>query len=73
MWCNDYDLEDISSPTYNQWKKSFVIVFDKNYKPIKFIDKFESGTPLNPLIRINKNDDGTGRVFMELMLFSKII
>lgn len=63
LWCNDYDLEDISSPTYNQWKKSFVIVLDKNYKPIKFIDKFESGTPLNPLIRINKNDDGTGSIY----------
>ena len=63
LWCSDYDTSDISSPTYMQWKKTFVIVLDKNYNPVKFIDKFESGTPLNPLPRLNKNDDGTGSLY----------
>ena len=31
LWCSDYDTSDISSPTYMQWKKTFVIVLDKNY------------------------------------------
>lgn len=63
LWCSDYDTSDISSPTYMQWKKTFVIVLDKNYNLVKFIDKFESGTPLNPLPRLNKNDDGTGSLY----------
>ena len=63
LWCSDYDVDDFTSPTYNQWKKSFVIVLDKNYIPIKFIDKFESGTPLNPLPRVNQNDNGTGSIY----------
>lgn len=59
LWCSDYDYDNLEYP----WKKSFVIALDKNYNPIKFIDKFESGTPLNPLIHINKNDDGTGNIY----------
>lgn len=59
LWCSDYDYNSFDYP----WKKSFVIVLDKNYNPIKFIDKFNSGTPLNPLARINKNDNGTGSIY----------
>ena len=59
LWCSDYDDNNFDYP----WKKSFVIVLDKKYNPIKFIDKFESGTPLNPLVQINKNDDGTGSIY----------
>lgn len=58
LWCSDYDYSSNTT-----WKKSFVIALDKNYNPIKFIDKFESGTPLNPLSQINKNDDGTGNIY----------
>ena len=59
LWCSDYDDNNFDYP----WKKSFVIVLDKKYNPIKFIDKFENGTPLNPLVQINKNDDGTGSIY----------
>ena len=63
LWCSDYDIEDVGSPTYGQWKKTFVLVLDKSYNPLKFIDQFESGTPLNPLAQINENDDGTGSIY----------
>ena len=59
LWCSDYDYNNFDYP----WKKSFVIVLDKNYNPIKFIDKFESGTPLNPLARIDENDNGTVSIY----------
>ena len=59
LWSSDYDYDNLDY----FWKKSFVIVLDKNYNPIKFIDKFESGTPLNPLAQINQNDDGTGNIY----------
>lgn len=59
LWSSDYDYDSLGY----SWKKSFVIVLDKNYNPIKFIDKFESGTPLNPLAQINQNDDGTGSIY----------
>ena len=74
LWCSDYDVDDFTSPTYNQWKKSFVIVLDKKYNPIKFIDKFNSGTPLNPLAQINGNDDGTGSIYgVDIVFKSNLI
>lgn len=63
LWCSDYDTDDITSPTYNQWKKSFVIVLDKQYNPLKYIDTFDSGTPLNPLFQVNSNDNGDGSIY----------
>lgn len=63
LWCSDYDTSDISSPNYMKWKKTFIMVLDKKYTPIKFIDKFENGTPLNPLAQINQNDNGTGSIY----------
>lgn len=62
LWCSDYE-NDFDSPYYGQWKKSFVIVLDKNYNPLKYVDKYASGTPLNPLVKLNANDDGTGKIY----------
>ena len=57
LWCSDYNHE-VASQDYGKWKKSFVLVLDKNYSPLKYIDTFESGTPLNPLTKVNSNSNG---------------
>ena len=62
LWCNDYD-NDIESENYGRWKKSFVLVLDKNYKPFKYIDKYDSGTPLGPLSLVIANDSGEGNIY----------
>lgn len=43
--------------------KAYIVVLDKNYNPIKYIDKYSSGTPLNLISEINKYDEGTGRIY----------
>ncbi len=62
LWCNDY-ITDKESPSYGQWKKSFVVVLDKKYIPLKYIDEFDSGTPLAALSRVDQNDVGTGNIY----------
>ena len=62
LWCNDYN-NDIDSPAYGRWEKSFVLVLDKNYNPLKYIDKFDSGTPLTSLYKIASNDNGKGSIY----------
>lgn len=62
LWCNDY-ITDKESPSYGQWKKSFVVVLDKKYIPLKYIDEFDSGTPLAALSRVVQNDVGTGNIY----------
>lgn len=42
--------------------KDFIVVLDKKYKPVKFIDTYASGTPLNVLWVLDKNDNGVGRI-----------
>ena len=70
LWCNDY-ISDKDSPNYGGWEKSFVIVLDKNYTPLKYIDEFDSGTPLTALVRVNQDDSGTGNIYGVDVIFKE--
>lgn len=54
LWCNDYDN--------NVWKKSFVVVTNKDYVPLHYIDTYASGTPLGNLYLLNTNDSDSGNI-----------
>lgn len=60
-WISDYN-NDISDPNYGKWKKSLIVVMDRNYTPLKYIDTYSSGTPLGNLNRLNSEDNGTGNI-----------
>lgn len=55
LWCSHFDN--------SQFIKSYIVVLDKNYNPIQYIDSYKSGTPLNNLISIDENDKGTGKIY----------
>lgn len=57
LWCSDYVRDPVS-----RWAKSWIIVCDKDYNPIRFIDSYKSGTPLQSLALINTDDDGSGNI-----------
>jgi len=59
LWCTHFG----DWTTGNLFIKSFIVVLDKNYNPIKYIDSYKSGTPLNNLISIDENDKGTGKIY----------
>ena len=54
LWFNDFDN--------NGWKKSFVVVTNKDYVPLHYIDTYSSGTPLGSLTDLNTNDSGSGNI-----------
>ena len=58
---NDYN-NNISDPNYGKWKKSLIVVMDRNYTPLHYIDTYSSGTPLGNLSRVNSEDNGTGNI-----------
>lgn len=60
-WISDYN-NDINSPNYGKWKKSLIVVMDRNYTPLHYIDTYSSGTPLGNLSRVNSEDNGTGNI-----------
>jgi len=63
LFCNDY-IDEINSEKYGHWCKTFILVLDKKYTPIKFIDSYESGTAFNVFSKLNENDEGTGNLYM---------
>lgn len=48
-----YYKDDISN------SKGFIIIVDNNFKPIKYIDKFSSGTDLRYIQCLKQDDDGS--------------
>jgi hypothetical protein len=60
-WISDYN-NNISDPNYGKWKKSLIVVMDRNYTPLHYVDTYSSGTPLGNLFRVNSEDNGTGNI-----------
>lgn len=56
--------ENIPMSKKGKWKKSFIVVMDKNYSPLKFIDKYSSGTLFNQFIISNSEDVEKGNFYL---------
>lgn len=56
--------ENIPMSKKGRWKKSFIVVMDKNYNALKFIDKYNSGTLFNQFIKSNSDDQGKGNLYL---------
>lgn len=52
-------------------KKSFIIVLTKQFDPIKYIDKYITGTPLTDLYKLNSDDQGTGNIYGIDMIYDE--
>lgn len=70
LFCNDY-IDDAGADTYGHWHKSFILILDKNYNPVKFIDGYQSGTKFNLFNKLNENDEGTGNLYMLDTIFDE--
>lgn len=47
----------------NRFIKAFIVVLDNDFNPLYYIDSYSSGSPLNLILLINENDNGTGRIY----------
>lgn len=68
---NDYFWgEDVPIGKLGRWKKTFIVVMDKNYSPVKFIDSYSSGTLFNMFSNLNTDDDGAGNIYITDTIFN---
>lgn len=49
---------DFGSGVISKWKKSFFVVLDRDYNPIKFIDRYASGTKFSSFFQCSQNTSG---------------
>lgn len=55
----------IKSGTYfGRWKKTFIVVLNKNYNPVRYIDSYNSGTMFGQFMNLNSDDTGTGNIYI---------
>lgn len=62
--------ENIPMSKKGRWKKTFIVVMDKNYSPVKFIDSYSSGTLFNMFSNLNTDDDGAGNIYITDTIFN---